>query len=827
MNKIIKYISSITVMTLLLIILSCSRGQGDDSDSKKNIQNNQEKTSDVTSSREASFTGKNIPSEEAIHQMIGQLESMFQELEEARSDLQTDRFNSQVILDQVGSDPTQLYEWVRDKTFLVPYRGSLRGPRGVLMDRMGNSLDRALLLYELLDSAGHEVRLARASLTEQKAEEVYQEIQSSRAEFSDRTQEFSPQAEDDFLEKFAVKYNLNSENLHSAIKNMRFKEEHRSKEVNNRVNKQVAAIMEALGKSKAEKDSAEGNAELSAIQDHWWVQWESEETWIDIDPTLSDMKLGQALAEAEDWCDPDDLDEEILHLVHIRVVIELWTGGSIQEKTVLEHTLRPSEVFDERIDLHHSPINWPIDTDLFTQEKPLEQLKTAILDEKAWVPTLSVGSEEIVGTIFTDTGDLIERKKKASGIQSFQRSFLRGISKGKTKKELKKDAFLTAEWIEYHILMPGQPDRIIRREIFDLLGPARREKSEDTVLEITTAQRIGRSMNILSHAEILVINSQISTDFIEYLTIKNMLANRELFLELIQNVNDSRPQEVLTRMAQLTPLPGSMYDLALVRGKLGPLHRQAYLDQPNILSHHIGLRPNPQGELVRYQRLDIISNDIAILGGIRENSFLSRLKQGVMDTNIEAFLLGQDEKTENTSELYAQGHDWLTIHDPEGKAFKSLELNQDIQFRIKQELKAGYIILAPKRAVKMNGHKYVAWWRINPRTGHTLGIGEYGWGQAIVEYVEIAQTMIQLKLQIESYMGIMECIVNTAALAIAGADLKTVSAYAVKECIWDIICNYLLGLITERFLADRVWSNFIIDKTADWMSDNICGAAMD
>ncbi len=48
-----------------------------------------------------------------------------------------------------------------------------------------------------------------------------------------------------------------------------------------------------------------------------------------------------------------------------------------------------------------------------------------------------------------------------------------------------------------------------------------------------------------------------------------------------------------------------------------------------------------------------------------------------------------------------------------------------------------------------------------------------------------------------------------------------------KDCIWDIICNYLLGLITERFLADRDWSNFIIDKTADWLSGEICGAAMD
>jgi hypothetical protein len=341
MNKIKICISLIVVFALVFFTPSCSQGQEKEKDSGKNIPHSQEKTSDVTTWT-ASFKNESLPSEEDISQMIGQLEHMFQELEEARSDLQKGHFDSQTILDQVGSDPTQLYEWVRDETFLVPYRGSLRGPRGVLMDRMGNSLDRALLLYGLLDLAGHEARLARATLSRDKTDEVYRGIQSSAAKFFDRTEELSSQAEDDLLEKFAMKYDLNRENLHNAVNKMRLERENRLKEVNDRVNKQVSAILDAIGKAKAKDDSGERNAERSALQDHWWVQYESEEIWIDIDPTLGDMKPGQALAEAEDWYDPGDLDEEDHHLVQIRVLIEQWTEGSLQEKTVLEHTLRPS-----------------------------------------------------------------------------------------------------------------------------------------------------------------------------------------------------------------------------------------------------------------------------------------------------------------------------------------------------------------------------------------------------------------------------------------------------------------------------------------------------
>src|SRR6185312_14039863 len=59
--------------------------------------------------------------------------------------------------------------WVRDRTMWLPYQGELRGPVGVLLDRGGSSLDRALLLAELLRLSGQTVRLAHAMLPADRA----------------------------------------------------------------------------------------------------------------------------------------------------------------------------------------------------------------------------------------------------------------------------------------------------------------------------------------------------------------------------------------------------------------------------------------------------------------------------------------------------------------------------------------------------------------------------------------------------------------------------------------------------------------------------------
>src|SRR5262249_14598712 len=85
-----------------------------------------------------------------------------------------DTFDVGAVAKNVGPDPDKLRQWVRTQTRLVPYKGLLRGARGVLMDRVGNSLDRSLLLASLLEVQGFSVRLARAQLEGQAAEALQQ-----------------------------------------------------------------------------------------------------------------------------------------------------------------------------------------------------------------------------------------------------------------------------------------------------------------------------------------------------------------------------------------------------------------------------------------------------------------------------------------------------------------------------------------------------------------------------------------------------------------------------------------------------------------------------
>src|SRR5882724_2295615 len=109
----------------------------------------------------------NSPQEAA--QISGALIELAKLYTKVDRDLPRDTFDPQAVIQKVGNDPVKLFEWVRDQTSYVPYRGSLRGPIGVLMDRNGNSLDRALLLARLLSLTGQQVRLAHGTIAADKA----------------------------------------------------------------------------------------------------------------------------------------------------------------------------------------------------------------------------------------------------------------------------------------------------------------------------------------------------------------------------------------------------------------------------------------------------------------------------------------------------------------------------------------------------------------------------------------------------------------------------------------------------------------------------------
>ena len=115
-----------------------------------------------------------------------QIERSLNAIEDGRRQTPRDRWDPQYVVDTYGIDPAALFAFVRDNVTWVPYRGSLRGPVGVLMDRNANSLDMSLLLADLVARSGRQVRLAHGTLSNDTIEILWRRFGANAAEMRAR-----------------------------------------------------------------------------------------------------------------------------------------------------------------------------------------------------------------------------------------------------------------------------------------------------------------------------------------------------------------------------------------------------------------------------------------------------------------------------------------------------------------------------------------------------------------------------------------------------------------------------------------------------------------
>jgi hypothetical protein len=363
---------------------------------------------------------------------------------------------------------------------------------------------------------------------------------------------------------------------------------------------------------------------------------------------------------------------------------------------------------------------------------------------------------------------------------------------------------LTAEWLEYEINVPGREPQKIRRQIFDWIGPAKRASGGDNVPlpEITEAMRLDRGDALLEQIEIFPFVCQISPEFVADLMAEKMLANQKILLDVLRSGELSINQDMLDTLGLLTPLPGPGYSLALAREEWNRLRDDVYLDRPNILSYFRGVRQCPDCKPLQYQGYDIVANEVAVHPNSRVNPFQARLEQGVADTNAEAFLLGGPGKIfDNTAELYdiskRQRKDWLIVRDAGDPAWKEISLSEDMKERIERELSAGFMAVVPKKAVSIEGRDFNGWWRIDPNTGDTLGIGEKGRGQGTLEY------FLKLSFNIAAFYMCLYTIDSQAShlelkyvICAAGVAIAAGTLYAglMKGVIGALIEGAILGI---------------------------------
>ncbi len=761
-----------------------------------------------------------------IAKVLEGLKKLNRAILQASQEIPRDTFDPQAIVNNVGENPKSLFEWVRDETILVPYRGILRGPLGVLMDRCGNSLDRALLLHELLRLAGYDARLVQGSITENQAKGILENMPDVHNILQD------DKTETDFenlIQIYAKKYDISGEELRKSREDLVKEKERISNIIRKRVAEQAEALSTLLKIEPEKRIEKENTSIFESLKDHWWIQVNENGDWLDLDPTILNAKPGDTLTSVQNTWDAEDLDEDLIHLLTIHIIVERWEEGSLKEETVLEHALHPSDLFGQRIELTHDPLDWPKDDDLYSNDQPIKNLKETVLNLKEWIPALTIGSDKIGKKSFTKSGEVNEKPGEKTEKQggSVAGGLMGAFGRSKTKAEDR--SILTAEWIEFEIWAPGQVPKKIRREIFDLIGPAKRKLSNNTKPEFNDNQILERNFLILGQTEILPLVCKLSPEFTEYLSAREMLTDMEVILNLIEDHATIENADIIAQMALISPLPGSLYNLAIARSNLSRFDRDTYLDRLNLFCLQTFLQQNSLGELEEFQKTDIVLNNMAVHPKSKEDPFRIRLEQGVLETNAEVEHAISESWTDNTALLFAesikQGIPWVFIRDVQDSALQKAQIEADTRAFIEQDLLDGYVVIVPQKPIPIRGKLSTGWWRVDPRSGTTIGMNGNGSGQAMSQYARSVNMALQLKAAIQIHAGIMRCMAAAITSPLRGN--RPQNDRITLRCIWVTVCSNVQRTAKGLMNIDVNWTNIIISETIHWALKSLCANLWD
>jgi len=748
-----------------------------------------------------------------------QAEKLIQALQH---EAQRDSFDPRAVVDNVGRDPGKLFAWVKAETRLVPYRGVLRGAQGALMDRQCNSLDRALLLADLLQHAGSKSRLCQATLPLETAQKLAADVLGVRPQGNPPGAASSAAETVEEFSKFAQSLGIDPapyvEDIHRGMSEA----DAQAQTIRARVSQQLPAITASLPSAAADSVDARMAAAAQMFQDHWWVQCQIGAEWIDLDPSLPSHQPGTALVPAEKQLEVKELPADVFHTAGIHVLSErMEADGKLVVETLLTQELRACDAFGNRIVLRHVPV------DQSRVERQLKEVSDTagvialVRSVEEWVPLLSVGSTTHFELAVNNQG--VARKHSfsssgglLSGATGLLSSGMEAVSGPQDSQTGQPQTVLTAEWLEYQICVPGQPARMIRRQIFDLLGPARRSEPAVAPIVLTPDQQATRALAQMGAIDILIAPCELSPDFANELFAESFLGMTRTLRPAEQKEGGAAADLLVKDIARLRLQCGPLYSLALARAVLPRDTAAHFIAQPNVFAYHAYYELKPPTGLVSCRAFDIVWNRVAPRPGV-SNAFMTAVEQGVVDTNAEAVLLGSSpcHTVRSAADFFAQTPTaWQLLSAPADVPSQIPGCSPDARARMVEDLQAGYLVLAPPEAAVVDGAPLMGWWRIDRETGHTLGVLHNGWGAAIseravfnvlltftlIDYLVCKTLIVNPVEDAAGYCGAqMVCDLFMAISAVAGVGLAKV----IIPCASKTACTIFLNYISDGLQQNR------------------------
>lgn len=666
---------------------------------------------------------------------LAAFDSSLRAIEDGDQRAPRDRWDPAYVAGVVGSDPADLFAWVQDSTSWVPYRGQLRGPVGVLLDRQGNSLDRALLLAALLEAGGHSVRLAHGPMHTDSVPNVLADLVEIRlpqkAAMAQPGAASAPRARE-----ISARYDLDGAAIERSLEVQDEAATRFYAELQTRVTEQSARLLQQVAVPDARADwAARFDSAAAALRDHWWVQRQEHDRWVDMDllrPTLDGSAT--TLAIATETFPASEAPLAMRHRLTVRLIAEQWAAGSLSEHRILEHALQPSELHGVPIVLQIWPGEWP--RLIHSDPTAKHGLRAVALAQREWSAVLVVGRDAPAQATLADDGTLQE--PTGGGPFGGLGAGVAGAAGPRSSPAVSPRTHeMTAAWIEYELHAPGTPSRIIRRAVFDLLGPAARSAGPPAQLALTDRQRLIRSLALMIRTEILPVTSGMAPEYVSHLTAQAITANAPL-LRAIVAAERSRVPEPDSLLVHTAPSVSTLYSLAAARFTWSPVGDRIHVDRLGLLTRH--RHPAVAGDGFGLRgAVDVAAGDVGV-SLVEPDAFQVRLQQGVLDTNAEA-LWWDGATVLNAGEAYQAAGRWTRLSPGRQHDVGGLQLSADARTRIAEDLADGFVVIAPSAPIASGLEHFTGWWRIDPASGAARGVAGNGWGQC-QEYATLVLTSV-------------------------------------------------------------------------------------
>lgn len=627
-------------------------------------------------------------------------------------------------------DADQLLAFMQSEIKFEQYPGVLRGPQGTLIGRAGSALDQALLLRQLLDSAGYETRLARTTLTRPQAETLLAQMALPRG---------NPPAIGDEAAVEELLQQLGQ--LGQAPPPTSLNTAELAAEVDGLTTADTTLILSALQEAGVSFDNPGPLPEalISEGQDYFWVQYRlsSFDDWQDAQPAFSNPAAAPAgLTPEETFREGPPAD--LYHRFRLEIFVEQKFDEELRVHPLLENWEKTAaELYGRSITFQNQPNRLDLET-----AASIDPLLDGI---GVFLPLvnneLTPNAFDLDGRIFSaglvalDTAGMTELfQATAAGVETGAGAI---GSLGEEDAGNPDDLFtLTAQWLEYTLISPDGREQTTRRYILDRIGEANREAGLAEISDNTPLQQSARAL-LTSHT-IMVLPGEYGQPYAAQRMLTRTLQELDVLAAVDPdgNLTDFPAQQV----AGLLPFQDVILNRALANGWLNQPDLRSYRAAPTLAIYQQGLLPD-RPELTAFERVDIIHNSRRVFtvdDGLLQPDPAAAVRQGVWETLAERALI-QNLGAEPGGALVslraaaAAGIPLQVIPPGEEAALAALPHLPATIDAARRDLAAGYVVIIPQRPHDDSGQS--GWWRVDPHTGETLGMATGGYGQGYVEYL--------------------------------------------------------------------------------------------